>query len=193
MSLQAWQAWSMSTGYFIDTRKWKMPLSQYMFFWNAQCELSHEQPSKNKLSQVWDRGSLMSPRAGILPRGRLQKQTWSESEVLHLKICTYYCVYVGEDAMVGRWRSEGTSPQVFLFPLEYGIWHQTCCQTCWAILSAPTVCIAISFQITWMLTDRWPMDHRFSSSDTGSLLSNEIFSWWWKCSTFVVTGHSKCR
>ena len=75
------------------------------------------------------------------------------------------------------WEDGGqrTSPQVFLFPLESGIWHQTCCQTCWAILSAPTVCIAISFQITWMLTDRWPMDHRFSSSDTGSLLSNEIF------------------
>lgn len=120
MSLQAWQAWSMSTGYFIDTRKWKMPLSQYMFFWNAQCELSHEQPSKNKLSQVWDRGSLMSPRAGISPRGRLQKQTWSESEVLHLKICTYYCVYVGEDAMVGRWRSEDKSTSV---SLSTWIWH----------------------------------------------------------------------
>lgn len=133
-----------------------------MFFWNSWHELSHEQLSKTKLSQVWDRGSLMSPRAGERPQESLTKRKTPEADREWIwspafKECTFYCVYVGEDTMARRWRSQD-SLEVFLSPLLYGIWHQTCRQTCWNHLVSSN---SLHFHKLPddINADWWPMDH----------------------------------
>lgn len=96
--------------------------------WATEQEQSKSRPAPGKL--VVPKG--WREALGTSARGRLQKQTWSVSEDMHLKKkCTYYCVYVDEDAMVGRWRSEVKSISVCLSAC---IWH---------LVSNPS----------WMLTD----------------------------------------